>query len=238
MEHNRQLEAYPQTGVANTCRSFEEYVRMFDLKMEDWAAGPVLDVAGGASSFTAQLHEMGVAAKAVDPFYAGATTDILAEARKEIGVSSAKLAVAAASFDWSYYGTPERHRRLREASYERFAADFTREDAGSRYIAAALPELPFAACSFRLVLCSHFLFLYGDQFDEAFHRAALAELLRVTRIGGIVCVYPLVTLRWETPPYLPGLLSDLKAFADVQAASTALPFTPAKSPVLKLVKTG
>lgn len=230
--------AYPQTGVANTCRSFDEYMRMLDLKMEDLAGGPVLDVAGGASSFTARLRELGIAATAADPFYAGAAERVLEEARKEIGVSSAKLEAAAASYDWSYYGSPERHRALRERSYERFAADFAREDAPSRYIAASLPDLPFADGSFGLVLCSHFLFLYGEQFDEAFHRASLAELLRVTRTGGEVCVYPLVTLGWQTPPYLQGLLEELRATASVRAVPTMLPFTPAKSPVMKLAKIG
>jgi len=235
---NSQAPAYPQMGVANTCRSFDEYMRMFDLKMKDVASGPVLDVAGGASSFTAQLRGMGIAATAADPFYAGTTERVLEEARKEIGVSSAKLAAAAAGYDWSYYGSPERHRKIREQSYERFAADYVRDEAPSRYIAASLPELPFADGSFGLVLCSHFLFLYGEQFDEAFHRAALAELLRVTRASGEVCVYPLVTLGWETPPYLDGLLQELQETASVRIVPTTLPFTPVKSPVLKLVKIG
>ncbi len=230
--------AYPQTGVANTCRSFDEYMRMFDLKMKDVAGGPVLDVAGGASSFTAQLREMGVAATAVDPFYAGAAERVLEEARKEIGVSSVKLAAAAASYDWSYYGSPERHRKLREQSYERFAADYVRDDASSRYIAASLPDLPFADGSFGLVLCSHFLFLYGEQFDEAFHRASLAELLRVTRTGGEVCIYPLVTLGWQTPSFLHGLLQEMQETTSFSFVPSLLPFTPAKSPVLKLAKNG
>lgn len=235
---NPPASAYPQTGVANTCRSFDEYMSMFDLKMEDLTRGPVLDVAGGASSFTAQMRETGFAATAVDPFYAGAAERVLEEARKEIGVSSAKLAAAAANYDWSYYGSPERHRQLRERSYERFAADYVREDAPSRYIAASLPNLPFADGSFGLVLCSHFLFLYGEQFGEAFHRASLAELLRVTRTGGQVCIYPLVTLGWQTPPYLQELLLELQETAAVRTVPTMLPFTPAKSPVLKLDKIG
>ena len=237
-ERSDKPPAYPQAGVANTCRSFDEYVRMFDLKMETAASGPVLDVAGGASSFTAQLQERGIAATAADPFYAGEPERVLAEARKEIGVSSAKLAAAIASYDWSYYGSPERHRELREASYVRFAADFTRSDAASRYVAASLPRLPFADESFSLTVCSHFLFLYGEQFDENFHRAALSEMLRVTRKGGEVCVYPLVTLAWQTPLYLPDLLKDLSGLAIVRTVPTALPFTPVRSPVLKLVKTG
>jgi len=66
----------------------------------------------------------------------------------------------------------------------------------------------------------------------------LAELLRVTRTGGQVCIYPLVTLGWQTPPYLQELLLELQETAAVRTVPTMLPFTPAKSPVLKLDKIG
>ncbi|MBW5445003.1 methyltransferase domain-containing protein [Cohnella sp. CFH 77786] len=231
-------EAYPQTGVANTCRSYREYMDMFGLEEEDLNDGPVLDVAGGASSFTAQLRGMGIPAVAADPFYGRRTEDVLADARTEIEVSSAKIAAAAASFDWGYYGSPQRHREMRENSFALFAADYVREDARPRYVAASLPRLPFADGTFRLALCSHFLFLYADAFGETFHREALAELLRVVRPGGEVRVYPLVSLRWESSPYLPALLSSLERLADVGTVPTRLPFTPVRSEVLRLVKIG
>lgn len=227
---------YPQAGVANTSRSYEEYVRMFALNEHGIADGPCLDVAGGASSFTAQLHEQGISAIAADPFYSGEPEQVIAAARQEIDVSTAKLAAAAASYDWSYYGSISQHRQMREASLERFAADFKQPDASSRYIAASLPDLPFADGTFALVVCSHFLFLYGDQFDETFHRLALSELLRVAKPGGQVRVYPLVTLQWQTPPYLSTIIAELQAHAEVRMIDTRLPFTPIKSPVLHMVK--
>jgi len=209
---------------------------MFALSEQEITEGPFLDIAGGASSFTAQLHARGLPAVATDPLYAGEPEQVIAAARREIDVSTAKLAAAADSYDWSYYGSIRQHRQMREASLERFAADFTRPDARSRYIAASLPDLPFADGTFALVLCSHFLFLYGDQLDETFHRRALAEMLRVTRPGGQVRVYPLVTLQWRTPPYLSLLLAELEKQAQVRMIDTRLPFTPVKSPVLQLDK--
>jgi SAM-dependent methyltransferase len=230
--------AYPQTGVANTCRSYQEYMDMFGFEEGDLGEGPVLDAAGGASSFTAHLNGMGVRAVAADPFYAGRKEDILAAAEREIGVSSAKIAAAASSFDWSYYGSPERHRMLREASFAQFAQDFVREDAASRYVAASLPRLPFGDGEFQAAVCSHFLFLYAEAFRKDFHRQALIELLRVVRPGGQVRVYPLVSLKWENISYLPDIISEISGIAEAETGLSKLPCTPLHSPVLRLVKKG
>lgn len=237
MENKSVPPAYPQVGVASTCRSYEEYCAMFKLADTDWKQGPVLDVAGGASSFTAQLNAMGVPAFAADPFYAGLTEDVIAAANKEIDTSSAKIAANAGAFDWSFYGTPELHRRHREQSMALFTEDFRREDAGSRYYSASLPNLPFESNTFEMVVCSHFLFLYADSFDEAFHAAAIAELIRVLKPGGELLIYPLVTLKWEVCPFIPSLLEGLQGQVLVEYIMTGLPFMPVPSSLLRLVKT-
>lgn len=58
-------------------------------------------------------------------------------------------------------------------------------------MAGALPHLPFADGAFDLVLCSHLLFTYDDRFNEAWHLAALLEMVRVS--SGQVRVFPLVS---------------------------------------------
>lgn len=228
--------AYPQTGVASTCRSFEEYERMFGIAAGRLSGQKVLDVAGGASSFTAALCARGIDAYAADPFYAGDREDVIAAAEREIGTSSAKLAAMAHMYDWSYYGSPERHRKLREASHAMFAAHFRSEQGTHRYWAAGLPGLPFEDDTFGLAVCSHFLFLYAEQFGEAFHEAALRELLRVTRPGGEVRIYPLVTLSWEPVPYLDRLLGGLAREAEARLVPCDLPFVPTRSDTLILLK--
>lgn len=235
-EANRPLPAYPQIGVASTCRSYREYVDMFGLEESQVFEGGVLDVAGGASSFVARLREMGARGVAADPFYAGDREKILAAAAKEVEVSSSKIQALRDIYDWSYYESPERHQRMREESFARFAADFRAEDAGSRYVAASLPSLPFADGEFRTVVCSHFLFLYGDRFDEDFHRRSLAEMLRVTRSGGEVRVYPLVDLNWDICPYIRDIMESLYPLAAAELIPGCLPFIPAPSPVLVLRK--
>jgi len=209
---------------------------MFALEESRLSEGSVLDVAGGASSFVARLREMGLRAMAADPFYEGDRETILAAAAKEVEVSSSKIKSMKDVYDWSYYGSPERHQALREESLGRFAADFRSEDAGSRYVAASLPNLPFADGEFSTVVCSHFLFLYGDRFDEAFHRSSLEEMLRVTQSGGEVRIYPLVDLNWKICPYIQNIMAWVNPAADAELVPSRLPFIPKPSPVLVLRK--
>ncbi|MFC5471693.1 methyltransferase domain-containing protein [Cohnella suwonensis] len=228
------IPEYPQTGVASTCRSYEEYVAMFGLTEKTIGTGPVLDVAGGASSFVARLNAKGVPAIAADPYYEGMTEDVIAAAREEIVTSSAKIAAMAGNFDWSFYGSPAAHRSMRENSLELFAAHF-REDR-TKYVAASLPRLPFEDGTFALATCSHFLFLYAESFGQAFHAEAIAELLRVLKPGGELRIYPLVSLRWEPCAFLDDMLEELKGLADAEFLPTELPFTPVRSRVLRLAK--
>ncbi|WP_256760079.1 class I SAM-dependent methyltransferase [Cohnella sp. WQ 127256] len=236
MENKSILQAYPQTGVASTCRSYEEYTAMFNLVGTDWNEGPVLDVAGGASSFTAQLNARGFEAYAADPFYEGLNEDVIAAGHKEIEVSSAKIAAGAAMYDWSFYGSPEQHRKLREHSLTLFAEDFRQDSARTKYYSAALPNLPFESGTFGLIVCSHFLFLYADTFGKQFHEEALTELIRLLRPGGELRIYPLITLKWEECPFISELLGELKGVDLIEFLPTGLPFMPVASPLLRLVK--
>ncbi|MOA38835.1 hypothetical protein D3C78_1605600 [compost metagenome] len=102
---------------------------------------------------------------------------------------------------------------------------------------AMLPELPFSNESFGLVLCSHFLFLYGEQFDGTFHRQAINELLRVCRKGGQVLIYPLKTLGFELYSELAGIVKELGSNGvEARYGSSELPFIPGSSELLSLVK--
>ncbi|XEC93233.1 class I SAM-dependent methyltransferase [Paenibacillus tarimensis] len=229
------MKSYEQIGVAMTCRGYEEYKRMFAIDEEVLRAGEILDVAGGASSFTAEAAEKGYAGAAVDPRYALDPVTIEEEARAEIEASTAKLAGLKEQFDWTYYGDPARHRLGRIASLERFAADLGRPDSHLRYYAGALPELPFDNDRFSLVLCSHFLFLYGNQFDPAFHTRALLELMRVCRPGGQIRIYPLITLEFKPYPFLEQLLATIREAGGLpELGSAGLPFIPGSTRYLNI----
>jgi len=230
---------YEQVGTAFTCRSYAEYVRMFALEDPLDPPGGVLDAAAGASSFTADAARRGLKAVAVDPRYRLPQEELFAEARTEISVSTAKLAKLQDLFDFSYYGDLERHRAGREASLERFMADFAadRRDGGGRYVAGELPHLPFGDDRFGLVLCSHFLFLYGEHFDDDFHERAVMELIRVCRPGGEVRIYPLVTLSFREYPHLDRLTQAVRrAGCEAAFLESKLPFIPGSHRLMAIRK--
>lgn len=237
----RQDRFYEQQGVAMTCRSFAEYTAMFGLE-ESGLAGmsPLLDAGGGASSFAAEAARKGFAVRAADPMY-GLEPDVIEETgRREIEVSTAKLAGLADRYRWDYYGDLQNHRAGREKSLELFLRDFrSAEGKGERYVEAGLPHLPFADDTFGLVLCSHFLFLYHEQFDLEFHRAAVLELLRVCRPGGEVRIYPLLTFRTERYPHLQAVKDAVRAAGGrPEELPSGLPFIPNSTHLLRIRKGG
>ncbi|WP_342745980.1 methyltransferase domain-containing protein [Nocardiopsis flavescens] len=185
-------------------RTFGEYRAMFGLSDADLRSR-VLDCPGGAASFTAEAAGHGCRAVAADPEYARGPGRLADLVLAETGHKHAALVERAADFEWSWLGGPGDHRLLRSRAARRFAADAARRP--GRYVAAALPHLPFRDGAFDLALSSHLLFSYGARLDEDFHRAALAELVRVSRQ---VRLYPLVS-HTEDVPY-PGL-DRLRAWA-------------------------
>ncbi|MVO89268.1 MULTISPECIES: class I SAM-dependent methyltransferase [Streptomyces] len=170
-----------------SARSFDEYRAMFALTDDDLGQR-ILDCPGGAASFVAEAGARGVDAVAVDPQY-GPERDVLgALALREIEHKHAYVADNAGGFVWDWFGSPERYTRLRAGSARAFTADIAARP--DRYVAGALPHLPFPDRSFDLVLSSHLLFSYGAQFGEDFHLSALIELVRVARRA--VRLFPVV----------------------------------------------
>src|SRR5699024_6318298 len=109
-------------------------------------------------------------------------------------------------FDWDVRGGVVGHEAVRRAAAERMLADL--EAAPERYVAGALPSLPFASDSADLALCSHLLFTYADRLDAADHVAAIVEMARV---ASEVRIYPLVD-HWGTPqPELVRTVIDRKS---------------------------
>ncbi|MDB5056076.1 MAG: methylase [Bacilli bacterium] len=230
-------EYYEQVGVAMTCRSFAEYEKIFSLNLKELEHVKLLDIAAGASSFTAGARAQGYEAVAVDPLYVMDLAEMAEYGHKEIEISTAKLASLAHKFDWDYYGSIELHRENRERSLDIFLQDYAAKDEHKNYIPCSLPKLPFADNTFSLVLCSHFLFLYAEQFDYVFHLNAVLEMLRVSRKGGQVRIYPLLDLKQQPYPYLEQLIKDLeKKQAIVEKKESKLPFIPGSTHMLCIHK--
>ena len=183
-------------------RSYDEYVRMFALGDAELRLR-ILGCADGPASFNAEASRRGMQVISCDPLYAFGATAV----RKRIEATSPDVLEQtrknAAAFVWNTIASVEDLGIIRKAAMARFLEDY---DPGSlegsserRYVAAALPDLPFLDAAFDLALCSHFLFLYSDHLGADFHTDAVRELCRVARE---VRIFPLLSLDGERSPFV------------------------------------
>jgi hypothetical protein len=93
------------------------------------------------------------------------------------------------------------------AAMRTFLGDFAAPTHEGRYVAAALPALPFAPLAFDLALCSHFLFLYSSQLSEEFHGIAIVEMCRVATE---VRIFPLLALDGTRSSHVAPVASSLR----------------------------
>ena len=203
-----------------TSRSFEEYEAFFALTAPD-LAGAVLDCSAGASGFAAAVNARGGRVTAVDPAYDQGVERLSAAAGAAAAQGREILAQHEDHYVWSWYGTLERHDEIRRAALTEFLADLRAHP--HTYVPGSLPQLPFADDTFDLALCSHLLFTWSDVFDEAWHEAALLDLLRVARE---VRVFPLVVKGSGDPvPFLGALLDRLRGRGhDIEVAGVPYEF--------------
>ncbi|GAA4860203.1 hypothetical protein [Kitasatospora terrestris] len=198
-----------QAPTLITSRPLDEYCRLFGLTRSRLGAvgGPVLDCPGGAAGLAAEARQLGCEVIAADPVYA-LPPPVLAELAR----AGRRATEAAARTDPGRYlpadrRSPEKYLRSWDRARRIFTAD--RAAHPERYIAAALPRLPFADRTFALTLSSYLLFAYPEVFSAQAQLAALLELARVTRPGGEVRVYPLHDGTGRRCPHLPGLRAAL-----------------------------
>jgi hypothetical protein len=178
-----------------SARGLMEYRGMFRLTNDELVAGPILDCPGGAASFGAEVRRMGGSVVSVDPVYTADYADIAVKARGDVIRTSATSAENPHLFSWTFFRSVEHHRQVRSDACEAFLDDYWDVDARPWYVPAALPKLPFRDESFALTLSSHLTFTYDYLIDTDATVAALLELVRVTRRGGEVRVFPLMSAR-------------------------------------------
>jgi hypothetical protein len=188
-------------------RSFDEYRQMFALSDADLGLR-TLGCADGPAGFNAGATRRGGAVVSVDPLYRWDAGEIRGriDATRERILDEARR--NAAQFVWTSIRSVEELGRVRAAAMEDFLDDYPEGKAQGRYVDGALPALPFADASFELALCSHFLFLYSQQHDAAFHCAAIGEMCRV---AGEARVFPLLALGGGPSPHVDPVTADLRA---------------------------
>jgi hypothetical protein len=211
-------------------RTFEEYLALFGLDRTD-LEGPILDCPGGPSSFTAVASAVGNDVRAVDPMYERSLDALEQECQESIERNVAQLREKRDLFVWDYYGDVETRGRYLRAAAERFLTDYARHP--DRYLAAGLPDLPFADDTFELTLSGNLLFVYDDRLDRAFHEAAIRELLRVT--AGEVRIFPLASLDRTRSDYVDAVVAAARAAGATAAFRTVdYEFQPGATEVLRL----
>lgn len=188
-------------------RSFDEYVRMFGLSVEDLGRS-ILGCGDGPAGFNAEATRRGSRVTSADPLYGYDRDAIRGRIDDTFDDMLKQTRLNADEFVWDRVGSVEELGRLRMSAMEDFLADFDPGRQRGRYVVAGLPALPFDDASFDLALCGHFLFLYSAQLDLPFHLAALRELCRVALE---VRVFPLLALGGRPSPFVEPCVAELSA---------------------------
>jgi hypothetical protein len=177
-----------------SARGLMEYRGMFRLTDDELREARILDCPGGAASFGAEVRRLGGEVVSVDPVYGRPVDEIVERAFDAVEKTSATSAEHPHMFSWTFFRSVEHHRQVRTDACRSFVRDITDpSERESRYLAAALPDLPFDDESFALTLSSHLLFTYDHLLDADAAVAAITELVRVTARHGEVRVFPLVS---------------------------------------------
>lgn len=159
-------------------RTFEEYGRMFDLRVDELRGKTVLDCPGGPCSFVAEARERCVDATGADDLYDRSPATLARRCVEDIDRAMASLDGVQDLYRWDFYGGVDGLEEYRQDAASRFLLDYSR--AGKRYVRGRLPHLPFPDGSFDLALSGHLLFLYDDRLSREFHVETVYELLRVS----------------------------------------------------------
>ncbi len=202
-------ETYEIPDVAFIGRTLEEYVRMFDLDLDNLDDAAILDCPSGACAFVAEATKRGLSAIGADVMYQSDYSDL--DERGEVDIEMALDGFDGVEdlFEWEFYDDVDGVRDHWTDAYETFIDDYPAGFASGRYVPAKLPNLPFEDDEFTLTLSAHLLFLYANRLSHEFHVESLRELARVTEDE--VRVYPIADFEGTPYPRLDEILNELTA---------------------------
>ncbi|RAW12675.1 SAM-dependent methyltransferase [Paenibacillus taichungensis] len=188
-------------------RTFEEYMKMFNLTVEDIKGKSILDCPGGACSFSSQSREWGADPMAADIAYEHEIGQLEVKGLQDIEHTMKQMEQVQDKYRWDDFGSIHGLKEERRRAITDCVADM--RCFPDSYEAAVLPELPFADEQFDLTLSAHFLFTYADRLDAEFHLQTIFELLRVTKRE--LRIFPTVDLsgrRYEHMDELKAILEE------------------------------
>jgi hypothetical protein len=187
-------------------RTFAEYLAMFDLGKKDLADN-ILGVGDGPASFNAEGTKLGYKITSIDPIYQFNKEEILSRFNAVVDNIIQQIQATPDDWVWSYHKSPEDLRDRRTMAIDLFCQDYNLGKQQGRYTIGQLPKLELQNSQFDLALCSHFLFLYSEQYDLDFHYNSIKEMLRVSRE---VRIFPLLTLMLKESPHLNSIVDRLQ----------------------------
>lgn len=202
VEHSKKLDLERIVFIG---RTFEEYLDMFSLSINELEGKRILDCPGGACSFTAVGNKLGLDVTACDIAYYYSNKDLKSKGLRDIEYTLEHMRKAKDNYTWSYFGDIEGLRKHRLSALKDFTDDML--TSSERYTPVTLPYLPFKEAEFDILLSAHFLFMYSDRLDYEFHLKTLNELLRVVKEE--IRIFPLVNLEGKRYKHLDKLINYL-----------------------------
>lgn len=189
-------------------RTYEEYLSMFSLSLQELKGRKILDCPAGACSFTAWGNQAGFDVTACDIAYNHRIEDLLYKGKKDIIHTMEGMEAAKDNYIWDFFRDIEGLRKHRLSALEDCTADMSKHH--SRYVPVTLPVLPFEDEEFDFLLSAHFLFMYADRLDYQFHIETLLEMLRVTKDE--IRIFPLIDLEGKRYEHLDKIIDELTGF--------------------------
>jgi hypothetical protein len=214
-------------------RTFEEYMDMFSLSMEELKGKRILDCPAGACSFTAVGNKLGLDVTACDIAYYHSIEDLENKGLQDIEHAMEHMEKAKNNYMWDDFKDIEGLREHRLRALKDCVNDM--REANERYVPVTLPSLPFKDAEFDMILSAHFLFMYADRLDYQFHITTLKELLRVSKEE--IRIFPLVDLEGKRYEYLDHLVSYLtESGCTVEEVKVPYEFQKNANSMLKIKK--
>jgi hypothetical protein len=201
-------------------RTFSEYMAMFNLHPSQLNGLKILDCPSGTSSFVAEAFSGQYNIQEVigcDLLYNKEVDidELRNRGKEDLDYMIKQLSMVSDLYYWNIYSSISDLYEARNIAFNRFFSDYEldriasrkRNNTKSRYIHAALPNLPFLNRTFDLVLSSNLLFYYHNMFDYHFHLNSILELLRVSNKE--VRIFPCQRPDGILPDYFDELLEDI-----------------------------
>jgi hypothetical protein len=179
-------------------RSYEEYVRMFDLNDMDLTKR-IISCGDGPASFNAGMIKQGFKITSFDPIYQFTKKQLEIRIKETYDIVIEQTSKNLDRFVWTTFKSLEEVGRERMSAMKEFLNDYEMGLTEERYIFGELPVLPYENKSYDLVLSAHFLLFYSDNLTLDFHLESIKEMCRV---GQEIRIFPILDLNANPSRYL------------------------------------